>query len=117
VAAPLCAGAEGELASHGARAGEVRVRVECLGPVVGRELDLAAVGANARRASEDSTSVAYLQPPGPAVRFSKPILEEATIATVTTGSGKAGMRQLLGALQDAGSSSLRESVRDSLNGS
>jgi hypothetical protein len=77
---------------------------------------LAAIGAAARRASEDSSSVAYIGTPDPvAVRFSEPILEEAGIARISTNSGTAGMRTLLQALRRADtSSSLRETLFDEL---
>ena len=71
VAAPLCAEAKQELERRGAKAGELRVRVFCLevtapqeGPAGRRGIDLATVGANARRATEDSTAVGYLEAAG-----------------------------------------------------
>ncbi len=104
------------MAREGGRAGDVRVRVACLRAAeAGRRLDLATVGANARRASEDSTTVGYVEARGPAARFSRPILDSAGIAFVNTSSGKAGMAHLLQAIQDADSSSLREAVRNALN--
>ena len=115
VASPLCGDAKRELESQGAQAGDVRVRVYCLAREGGAgRLDLAAVGANARRATEDSTTVAYIQPPGPATRFSNSILEAPGIPTITTSSGKTGMADLLTAIESADPSSLRESVRDAL---
>ncbi|MBW8060634.1 MAG: hypothetical protein FVQ78_10035 [Solirubrobacterales bacterium] len=79
-------------------------------------LDLAVIGANARRATEDSTAVGYIGEPDPAAsRFSRPILESAGIAQLSGLSGRTAMAKLLGAIREAGSSgSLRESVRDSL---
>lgn len=113
VAAPLCGGAMGELKREGARAGEVRVRVVCLpGQRDGTRLDLAATGANARRATEDSTAIAYVEQSGPAARFSEPILEAAGIAWIETGSGAAAIGEVLDAVAKADSGSLRESVRD-----
>jgi hypothetical protein len=118
VAAPLCAGAESELSANGGQAGDLRVEAVCLAPEqAGKRLDLAAVGTNARRATEDSTSVAYLQPPGQATRIANPILESAGIASVTSNSGKAGMSRLLSAIGEADPSSLRESVTSNLDGS
>ena len=117
-ATPLCKGAEGELAREGARAGEVRVRITCLPPVErhGR-VDLATAGANARQGTEDSTTIAYLEAPGPAAKFSQPILESANITWVSTSSGAAATHSILKALEDRGSSSPRDAVRESLNGS
>jgi hypothetical protein len=116
VAAPLCAEAKRELARHDGRAGEVRVRVACLENVhSGARLDLAAIGANARRATEDTTTVAYIESDPAATRFSAEILESADIPEITDTSGTTAMSKLLKALQDAGSSSsVRDSVRDEL---
>lgn len=111
--APLCGEAKRELARGGGRAGDVRVRVACLEPTESRSgLDLAAIGANARRATEDSTAVAYIAEPNPAAAgFSRPILEAADIAQISTGSGAASTTAVLRALRRADdSSSLRESV-------
>jgi hypothetical protein len=115
VEAPLCAGAEAALAHGGGAAGDVHVHAVCL-PAAdrGARLDLAAAGANARRASEDSTTIAYLQAPGPADRFSQTILESAGIATVKSSSGAAAMARLLRLVAEADSSSLRDSVREAL---
>jgi hypothetical protein len=117
VAAPLCAEAKRELGRDGAKAGEVRVRVICLPKVErGGRLNLGAIGAGARRATEDSTSIAYITTPDPgAVRFSETILEEAGIAQLQTSSGATAMNQLLHAVDEAAdSSNLRESVDKSL---
>ena len=67
VAAPLCAGAKGELASHGSSAGHFTVAVRCLAPseTSGGGVDLATDGSNSRRATADSSAVATLEPPGP----------------------------------------------------
>lgn len=119
VAAPLCPGAERELARHGAKAGEVQVRVSCLPKGEGGgKPDLAAIGEGARRATEDSTSVAYVTTTDPvAIRFSETILEEAGIAQLPTSSGETAMASLLHAVAEAGNASnLRESVDKSLGG-
>jgi hypothetical protein len=117
VEAPLCAGARRELARESAHADAVRVRAVCLPSArTGTRLDLATVGANARRASEDSTSVAYLEARDPAAsRFSRPILESAGIAQVTSSSGEAAMGRLLRAVGEADSSSLRDAVFEALD--
>jgi hypothetical protein len=91
VGAPLCAAAKRELARQRGEAGDLEVSVVCLGDAeAGGRLDLAAIGADARRASEDSASVAYVEAPGPGNRFSRPIVEEAGIAYLTAGSGAGG---------------------------
>jgi hypothetical protein len=107
VAAPLCKEAEGEAGD----AGDLEVRVLCLPPMEkGGKADLVAAGANARRATEDSTSVAFLEAPGPAARFSRPIVESAKVAWLETSDGTEGMRRLLRALDERGSTSPREAV-------
>jgi hypothetical protein len=117
VAAPLCAEAGRELERRGGEAGDVKVRTVCL-PSAERpqKLDLARIGANARRATEDATAIGYIgESTRSASRFSEPIIEAAGIAQLTETSGAAAMRKLLRAVEDAGSSgSLRESVNDEL---
>ena len=88
-----CEEAVRELQRHGARAGQVRVRLRCLDSAAeGGKWTLASVGANARRATEDSTTVAYIGEPSPrATRFSSTILEAAGIAQVSAMSGGPAM--------------------------
>jgi branched-chain amino acid transport system substrate-binding protein len=117
IAAPLCAGAERELARDGGRAGEVRVRAVCLASAESaQKLNLARVGVNARRATEDATTIGYIgEPTRAATRFSEPILESAGIAQLSESSGATAMSKLLKAVDEAGDSgSLRESVNDAL---
>ena len=94
------------------------MRLVCLRPVSGDgtgEIDLATQGANARRASEDSAAVAFLEAPGKAAEFAAPIVEEAGIAFVEAANGAAGMERVLQAIEEAGTSgSPREKVRDAL---
>jgi hypothetical protein len=117
VEAPLCAAAKKELAKHGGRAGDLRVRAICLpGPREAKKLSLATLGANARRATEDSTAVAYLEAPDPkASRFVHPILETAEVPWISASSGSAAMSRLLTLIPDADSGSLRQSLREELN--
>jgi len=119
VVQPLCAGAEEELRKGDGRAGDVRLEAVCLPSVESKgQLDLATVGANARRATEDSTAVAYLEAPGPGNEFSEPILESAEIPSIHDSSGKQAMAQLLRAVESADASgSLRASVSEELDGS
>ncbi|MBS1889019.1 MAG: hypothetical protein JSU06_17720 [Actinobacteria bacterium] len=115
VAAPLCAEAKAELASHGVSAGSFKVAVRCLAPSEhGGRLDLAANGSNSRRATSDTTTVATLEPPGPATKFSRPILESAGIPLVTSESATGGMKRIIEAIESAGSSNIRESVQSTL---
>jgi hypothetical protein len=115
VEAPLCAGAKRELAKRDGRAGEVPVRAVCLAPAAaGAGVDLATIGANARRATQDSGSVAYLEEPA-RPSFSRPIVESAGIAVLRDRSGAAAMERLLSAIRDSSTTgSLRESVREAL---
>jgi hypothetical protein len=119
--APLCAGAKSELARHGDQAGSVRVRVLCLaGDAGGRgRLDLAAIGADARRATEDSTTVGYIgETSERATRFTSPILGAAGIAQISGTSGRAALARLLAAIEAAGDAgNLREEVRKEIAGS
>ncbi len=112
----LCSEAKRTLARAGGKAGDLRARLTCLdagGPA--GSWTLAAVGANARKAVEDSTTVAYIgEPDVQARRQSGPILESAGIPQLPAASGSSAMRQVLLAIEGADSSSLRESVADSL---
>jgi hypothetical protein len=117
VEAPLCTAAKQELAKQGGRAGDLRVQAICLAsPREAKRLSLATLGANARRATEDSTSVAYLEAPDPdASRFVHPILETAEVPWISSSSGSAAMSRLLTLIPDANSDSLRQSLREELN--
>ena len=80
------------------------------------KLNLATLGANARRATEDSTAVAYLEASDPAAaRFTHPILETAEVPWISASSGKAAMAHLLKLVEDSGTGSLRQSLREALN--
>jgi hypothetical protein len=116
VEAPLCAGAKQALGRRGGKAGDVRVRAVCLASAETVErVDLATIGANARRATQDSASVAYIEAPT-RPSFSRPIVESASIAVIRAGSGAAAMDRLLKAISESGTSgSLRESVREALS--
>jgi hypothetical protein len=115
VSRPLCAAASAELAKAGGKAGDLRVRAVCLpAPGSSGRLDLARAGANARRATEDSTAVAFLEPPGPATKFTSSILEPPGIVLLVNDSGSEAMRETLRAISDADTSNLRASIRESL---
>jgi hypothetical protein len=117
VEASLCAGARQELASQSGRAGDLRVKAICVpSPHEAKKLNLATLGANARRATEDSTSVAFLEAPTPtASRFTHRILETAEIPWISENSGAVAMSRLLKLIESAGSGSLRESLREDLS--
>jgi hypothetical protein len=113
VAAPLCKEAKSALQKAGGKADDLEVQALCLASVEsGGGVDLAVAGANARRATEDSSSVAYLEGPGPAAKFSQSIVEAAGIAWLETSSGATAMRRVLEALEERGSASPREAVLD-----
>jgi hypothetical protein len=125
VEAPLCERAGRQVsAGDSVDGGSFRVRLVCLpdprGPqlsqgVGGRRLDLAVVGANARRATQDSTAIAYLQVDDPeANRFAEPILEAAGIGWITAEARGPALRQLSEAVLEAESGSLRADVREAL---
>jgi hypothetical protein len=117
VAAELCAEARSELAAAGGEAGALGVRARCLRSAL-RDggVDLATVGANARRATEDSTAVAVLLSRDPTVAdFATPILESAQIPWTESSSAQAAMASVLDALESAdNASSLRSEVSESL---
>jgi hypothetical protein len=109
----MCAGARGELARRGAHLGSLRVRAICLDDTGGgARWSLAAVGADARHASEDSSTVGYIGELDPAAsRFSRPILAGAGIAQLPGPSGRAAMATLLAAIRSTGGSGeVREAV-------
>jgi hypothetical protein len=116
VAAPLCPAAKSELAGHGASAGHFKIAVRCLASTErdGGGVDLATTGSNSRRATEDTSAVATLEAPGPGNKFARPILESAGIPLLTSPSGRKGMKQVIEAIEDAGTSSVREGVREAL---
>lgn len=128
VSAPL-QGKEGELGRRtcaearreAQRAGEpggFELRVVCLdaaGPE-GR-WTLARIGANARRATEDSTAVAYVGEPGrDARRQSQPIIEAAGIAALGDLSGKAAVAEVAAAIEDSNHDEPRRAVFDAVEG-
>lgn len=128
VEAGLCAGFGGQDGVDGKREQvadqDFEVRYVCLpdprGPqlsqgVGGRRVDLATVGANARRASEDSSAVAFLQLGDPAVnRFSEPILEMAGIGWLTSNQRVAAFIRTQKVLSEADPGDLRADVREAL---
>jgi hypothetical protein len=78
--------------------------------LTGGRLDLARAGAEARCATQDSTTVAFVEPPGREPQFTRTILEEADIAVLVNGSGASAMTEVLGDLAERGGSSPREAV-------
>jgi len=113
----ICAEARQE-ASRAGEPGGFELRVVCLdaaGPE-GR-WTLAQVGANARRATEDSTTVAYLAEPARAARRqSLPIVEAAGIAELGGVSGKQAVARVAAAIEESDSSDPRQAVFDAVEG-
>jgi hypothetical protein len=116
--APLCKEAKRQLAQEGPKVDSVSLRVVCLGPTrKGNRIDLAAIGANARRTVEDSSSIAYIgDPTQPETKFSESILEAAGIPQLPNQPGAKAMTRLIEAIRGAGrSDSLRGAVSDELS--
>lgn len=112
-AALLCGEARAALRKEGGKADELDVHLVCLPPVEKKgAADLAVAGANARRATQDSSAVAFLEAPSRVAKFTHSIVESADLAWVETGSGAAAMRQVLRALEERGSSTPRGAVLD-----
>ena len=96
--------------------GDHWLRVICLdaaGP--GGKWTLARVGANARRATEDSATVAYIGEPDPAARRqSRPIVEAAGVAEFGAAGGRQAIEEVFDALREDDSSDPRAAVFDAL---
>lgn len=115
-----CDGARQEAARDGGRVGDVRVRLVCLDDSDGTGAwALAAVGANARRAAQDSSTVAYIGELDPdASRFSATILATAEIGQIPATDGAAAMRRVRAAIEGAeGDPDLRAAVLEQLEAS
>lgn len=98
--------------------GDHWLRVICLdasGPD-GRST-LAKVGSNARRATEDSASVAYIgEPDREARRQSRPILEAAGIVEFGATGGRQAIEEVFAALREDDSNDPRAAVYDAIEG-
>lgn len=94
------------------------VRVVCLdatGPE-GR-WTLAKVGANARRATEDSTAIAYIgEPDWAARRQSRPIVEAAGLVEFGVTGGRQAIEEVFTALREGDASDPRQAVFDFVEG-
>ncbi|MFL5873763.1 MAG: hypothetical protein ACJ75T_09875 [Solirubrobacterales bacterium] len=113
----FCAEAR-EAAKQAGNPGGFALRVVCLdasGP--GGRWTLAQVGANARQATEDSATVAYLgEPEQAARRQSQPIIEAAAIAALGGLSGRAAIKEVARAIEEGDSSDPRRAVFDAVEG-
>lgn len=105
-----------EQAAQGKGGEDLKLRVVCLdasGP--GGRWTLAQVGANARRATEDSTAVAYVgEPDRDARQQSRPIVEAAEIAELGGLSGRDAVAKVTAAIAEGDESAPRRAVFDAL---
>ncbi len=105
-----------EQAAGGKGGEDLRLRVLCLDAsgAAGR-WTLAQVGSNARRATEDSTAIAYVGEPDPeARRQSRPIVDAAGIAEVGGLSGREAVAKVTAAIAEGDESEPRQDVFDAL---
>ncbi len=111
----LCQGARGEAARRGEVEG-LELRVVCLDATEGDgRWTLARVGANARRATEDSTAIAYVGEPDPKARKqSRPIVDAAEIAELGGVSGREAFAKVAAAIEEGDASEPRRAVFDAL---
>lgn len=111
---PLCAGAKRAFDANPQPGGEP-VSLVCLDYLIS-DHSLASIGAGARRATENSATIAYLgEPDRKSVDFARPILEAAGIGSVDSRDGEAAMKAVLAAVREsAGDDDLRGSVRAQL---
>ena len=109
----LCAEAR-EQARQGKGGEGHELRVVCLDASGdGGAWTLAQVGANARRATEDSAAIAYVGEPEAAAREqSRPIVEAAGIAELGGLSGREAVARVVRAMEEGDASQPRDAVFD-----
>jgi ABC-type branched-subunit amino acid transport system substrate-binding protein len=108
----LCAGARDEAERGGGEVEGLELEVVCLdaGGEDGR-WTLSQVGANARRATEDSTAVAYVGEPDELARKqSRPIVAAAEIAELDGMSGEEAVARVQAAIHDGDADHPRDAV-------
>ncbi|HEX6151928.1 MAG TPA: hypothetical protein VFZ19_00250 [Solirubrobacterales bacterium] len=112
----LCEEAQAE--AEGKRTtGEHTLRVVCLGTGAESGGTLAKVGSNARRATEDSTTVAYVGEPDRETRKqSQPILNSAEIGQIGELNGREAIRTVIAAIDEDDSNDPRAAVYDAIEG-
>jgi hypothetical protein len=110
----LCDEAREQAAQGGGS--DFELRVVCLdasGPE--GNWTLAKVGSNARRATEDSASIAYIGEPTRAARKqSQPIIEAAEIAAMGSRNGNEAIKAITAALEEDDSDDPRAAVYDAI---
>jgi hypothetical protein len=109
----LCDEARGQ-AGQGMGDADHELRVVCLDASGdGGRWTLARVGANARRATEDATAIAYVGEPDPAAREqSRPIVEAAGIAELGGLSGREAVAKVVKAMEEGDAGQPRDAVFD-----
>lgn len=108
----LCEGARREVARAGGEVEDLKLKVVCLDAAgkTGRWA-LARIGANARRATEDSTAVAYVgEPEEGARKQSRPIVDAAGIAAIGGVSGEEAVARVIAAIREGDASEPRQAV-------
>jgi hypothetical protein len=108
----LCAGARSEASRSGGKVGDLKLAVVCLDAAgKGGRWTLAQVGANARRATEYSTAVAYIGEPDPRARKqSRPIVAAAEIAELGGVSGEEAVAAVVEAIRGGDEDHPRDTV-------
>jgi hypothetical protein len=108
----LCEGARNEAARSGGKVEDLQLEVVCLDAAGGTgRWTLEQVGANARRATEDSTTIAYVGEPDPRAREqSRPIVAAAEIAELGGVSGEEAVASVVAAIREGDASEPRSSV-------
>ncbi len=108
----LCAGARAGAAQAGDEVEDLKLEVVCLDAAEdGGRWTLAKVGSNARRATEDSTTVAYVGEPDPRARKqSRPVVAAAEIAEISEVSGEQAVAAVIAAIRDGDTSQPRDAV-------
>jgi branched-chain amino acid transport system substrate-binding protein len=107
-----------EQAAQGKGDGDLQLRIVCLDAAgSGGRWTLAKVGSNARRATEDSTTVAYIGEPDPKARQqSTPIVEAAEITELGGMTGRKAIAKVTAAISAGDETKPRQSVFDALEG-
>ncbi|HEX6602787.1 MAG TPA: hypothetical protein VF030_09120 [Solirubrobacterales bacterium] len=97
-------------------AGDHALRVVCLDAGAGGGT-LARVGSNARRATEDSTTVAYVGEPDRETRKqSRPILDTAEIGQLGEFNGREAIKTVTAAIDEGDPEDPRAAVYDAIEG-
>lgn len=105
-------------AAQGQGGEDLKLRVVCLDAAgADGSWTLAKVGGNARRATEDSTTIAYVGEPDPKARKqSQPIVEAAAIGELGGLSGREAIARITAAIRDGDASEPRQAVFDAVEG-